>query len=140
MAAKPRIAVRVTGQDFEKRSGSANLRAKIQAESLAPLTRDEVVDIVLAVTETSVTFDVSRGENAGRRMRNTNVVRSFAKVAELNPSDPAKSGGYSAEIRVPLTRLVRPENARLVVFAQERNSRKVLGAATFQVRPNQLGD
>jgi hypothetical protein len=83
--------------------------------------------IVFAITENMLHSDVKRGENAGRGLEHTGVVR------QLIPLD--KSAGsreeFSATIPVHTAREWNRANLRAVVFAQDRRSHQVLAAAAI---------
>ncbi|PYT19343.1 MAG: DUF1223 domain-containing protein [Acidobacteria bacterium] len=89
-------------------------------------------DIVLAVTESNLESMVQRGENSGRRLSHTGVVRSLAYLGHL---DSKKNGAYSADAKLNLHPDWKRENLTLVLFVQDRASRKILGAATLRLSP-----
>ena len=81
-------------------------------------------DVLLAITETRLASDVARGENAGRNLKHSAVVRKLSTIGKL------KSGqAFSVEPLVKLAKQWNPDNLRAVVFFQESGSGKVLGAA-----------
>ena len=96
--------------------------------SLPPGTRQ--ADILLALTESEIESDVRRGENRGHTLRHTGVVRSLSSVAVL---DTTQAGGYSAAALLTLKPEWRRENLKVVVFVQERSTRKILGAASLKL-------
>jgi hypothetical protein len=98
----------------------------LNVEHLPPGVRD--ADMYLAITETALSTDVPRGENTGRRLRHTGVVRSLTTLGHI---DAKKSSGYSADARINLKPEWRRENLKLVLFVQDRASRKIVGAATL---------
>lgn len=96
--------------------------------SLPPGTRK--ADIFLAVTENNLESQVSAGENGGRRLRHTAVVRSLTTLGRL---DASKDGAYSADARLTLNPAWSRFNLKLVVFVQDPSNRRILGASS--VRP-----
>jgi hypothetical protein len=86
-------------------------------------------DVMLAVTEDGLTEHVLGGENGGRELRHNGVVRSLVSVGSVSPGTP------DLVITRPLTIASGWDRAHLhiVVFAQERLSRRILGAATIPV-------
>ena len=85
-------------------------------------------DILLAIAETGLASDVARGENAGRNLKHSAVVRKLSTIGKL------KSGeAFSAEPVVKLAKPWKPENLRAVVFVEDGTSRKVLGAAEVAI-------
>jgi hypothetical protein len=98
---------------------------RLKVEKLPPATR--AADIFLAITETDLENNVLRGENSGRQLRHTGVVRSLTSMGHL---DMKKAAAYSAEAKLNIRPEWRRENLRVVLFVQDRGSRKILGAAT----------
>jgi hypothetical protein len=88
-------------------------------------------DVYLAVTESDLESLVSRGENAGRRLRHAPLVRSFGIIGRLDPTG-ANIGQITNTLRLP--REWKRENLRAVVFVQEHDSFRITGAATAELR------
>jgi hypothetical protein len=84
-------------------------------------------DVILAVTETRLDTDVHGGENGGHKLRHTGVVRSMTTVGRVD----AKAGDYSARARYRLEPSWKRENLKVVVFLQDRTSKKIWGAAAI---------
>ncbi len=84
-------------------------------------------DVILAVTETRLDTDVRGGENGGRKLRHTGVVRSLSTVGRVD----AKSGGYAGQAHYRLEPSWKRENLKLVVFVQDRSTKKIWGAAAI---------
>ncbi|MBI5394869.1 MAG: DUF1223 domain-containing protein [Verrucomicrobia bacterium] len=74
-----------------------------------------------AVVERGLVRQIERGENAGRKWRQDNVVRAFGTVV------PTGGGKGIAQITPPKD-LVR-ENASVIAYAQYRHNRAVQGVA-----------
>jgi len=85
-------------------------------------------DVLLAIAETGLSSDVARGENAGRNLKHSAVVRKLSTIGKLKSGEP-----FSAEPVVRLAKPWKPENLRVVVFIEDGGSRKVLGAAEVAV-------
>jgi hypothetical protein len=90
------------------------------------LTLRESVDVLLAVAEDNLLSKVRRGENGGRTLRHSAVVRSLTSVGTLSPHDRAWSTGAS----IVLEPEWQPANVRVVSFLQERESRRIVGAGS----------
>jgi hypothetical protein len=83
-------------------------------------------EIWMAITETGLHSNVRGGENAGEDLHHAAVVRKMKKI------DVPKSSGnssFATEQRVQLDRGWKRENSRLVVFVQDKRTKKILGAA-----------
>src|SRR6185369_15462233 len=92
---------------------------RIKATGLPTGAKDS--DVVLAVTESRLDTDVQHGENGGRKLRHTGVVRSIANVGRI---DNPKDGNYAAQAHYHLDPSWKPENLKLVVFLQNRKTKK----------------
>jgi hypothetical protein len=85
-------------------------------------------DVLLAIAETGLASDVARGENAGRNLKHSAVVRKLSAIGKLRSGE-----AFSAEPLVKLSKQWKPENLRAVVFVEDGASRKVLGAAEVTI-------
>jgi len=88
----------------------------------------EQADVLLAITERGLETNVHGGENVGRVLRHAAVVRSLTNLGRL---EAAKGGAYSAVAQLHLNRTWKRANLRLVLFVQDRASRRILGVATL---------
>jgi hypothetical protein len=82
-------------------------------------------NVYLAVTENNLTTFVQRGENSGRTLRHSAVVRSFGVIGKIDPKG-ASGGQLVSTLRLP--KEWKRENLRAVVFVQERESFHITGA------------
>jgi hypothetical protein len=133
-------AARVPKADVQitpARKNASAVSLQVHVSNLPPVTAGETIDLLLAVTESDLSSNVLRGENAGRRLNHRTIVRQLSLIysAEAKPG-----ASFSAESTVALTKGWNPENLRAVAFAQERKSRRVIGAGTVKLvdrsRPN----
>jgi hypothetical protein len=88
-------------------------------------------NLYLAVTESELSTNVARGENAGRLLRHAPVVRNFGLIGKIDPRG-ANVGQVVSTLRLP--REWRRENLRAVVFVQERDSFRITGAGVIDLR------
>ncbi len=102
---------------------------KIKATSLPAEAKD--ADVVLAITETRLDTDVQHGENGGRKLHHTGVVRSIANVGRI---DNPKDGNYAAQAHYRLDPSWKRGNLKLVVFLQSRRTKRIWGAAAIALR------
>jgi hypothetical protein len=84
-------------------------------------------DMFLAITEANLETTPRAGENGGRRLRHTGVVRNLTAIGHL---DSKKAATYAADVKVNLNPEWRSENVRVVLFVQDRSTRRIIGAAT----------
>jgi hypothetical protein len=85
-------------------------------------------DVFLAVTETRIDTNVRSGENGGRSLRHTGVVRSLARVGKIKE---ITSSGYSAQARVHIDPQWKRANLKCVIFVQESSTRRIWGAGAM---------
>jgi hypothetical protein len=120
-ARAPKADVQITLS--RKTAGAVSLQAR--AGPLPAVTGGDTVDLLLAVTESNLSSNVSRGENAGRRLNHRTVVRQLGLIGSAEAKQDAS---FSAETTVTMAKGWKPENLRAVAFLQERKSRRVIGA------------
>ncbi|WP_083322101.1 DUF1223 domain-containing protein [Hymenobacter lapidarius] len=96
----------------------------VQVHSLPTGTPASTVQ--LALTETGLSSKVGAGENSGRLLRHSAVVRSLRTLGTV-----AADGTFAATVPLVLGAGWKPENLRAVVLVQERASRHVVGAASL---------
>ncbi len=125
-ARAPKAEVQIT---LARKTASA-VSLQVRVGSLPAVTAGDTVDLLLAVTESNLSSNVSRGENAGRRLDHRTVVRylSLLSSAEAKPD-----ASFSSETNVTLAKGWKPENLRAVAFLQERKSRRVIGAGVVNL-------
>ena len=122
-------ALREVAGAARKAKTAVKLAVKEQAGDQVTLTvqvdaAGSSADVLLAVTETSLASDVPRGENAGRKVKHSAVVRRLSTIGRLKTGET-----FSAEPVVKVAKQWKPENLRAVVFLEERASREVTGVA-----------
>lgn len=122
-AAKQRKAV----VELAHAPGGAGLRVTVR--SLPPGQARGTAEVLLAVVEDDLTSDVRRGENAGRQLSHTAVVRRLEVLGSVAGS------GEPFDRRVALVPdpSWRRDRLRAVAFVQERESRRILGAAQIRL-------
>lgn len=87
-------------------------------------------NVYLAVTEDGLTTFVRGGENHGRTLRHSAVVRSFGVIGRVSPQG-ANGGQLISTLRLPAE--WNRENLRAVVFVQERASLRITGASVIDL-------
>lgn len=78
-------------------------------------------DVYLAITETGLHSKVTSGENSGRLLDHTGVVRSLTVIGKT------KGDSFSKQASLPAS----GANTRAIVFVQDRRTREILGAAAM---------
>nr|WKN35319.1 DUF1223 domain-containing protein [Tunicatimonas sp. TK19036] len=74
----------------------------------------------IAVTEDSLATSVSRGENAGRTLQHTGVVRCF----RTQPLQDSTNG----RLQLAIAPDIIPENAQIIVYVQDASTLQIIGA------------
>jgi hypothetical protein len=116
---KAEVKVSVASDDTRK--GSVTLDVSI---ANIPQVTTDVADAFLAVAESGLRSSVSRGENAGRRLSHTGVVRKLISIGKID------SQQFEARAVESIEKSWNRGLLKAVVFVQERKSRRVLGAAS----------
>lgn len=122
-----RQQVETTIEEASRRTSSVDVVLAVRSDGNA-IIADYVLTNVppnavlhLAVVERSTSQNVSRGENRGRTLSHTNVVRVFETL-------PATSGSRTLSFPDGLS----PSNTSVVAYVQESEVGAVLGAAISQ--------
>jgi len=127
-AREPKAEVSLARAAEQADAGDA-LRLSVRVMRLPKLTDGDAADVLLAVTESDLSSDVARGENAGRRLTHVCVVRALTKIGYVSAATPP----FEADPVVALDKNWRRETLRAVVFLQEHTSRRVVGAASLKL-------
>ena len=98
----------------------------IHVANLPSVSAGDTAELMLAITESGLRSNVSRGENRGRKLTHTAVVRKLAGLGSLSGSIDSKT---TARIEKQWNR----SSLKVVVFVQERASRRVLGATSVSL-------
>ena len=84
-------------------------------------------NVMLAITEDNLTTNVGSGENGGRTLHHTAVVRELRQLGQLH------NGSYEASVPLTIEKDWKSEDLHAVVFVQEGSSGKIQGAASVVV-------
>ena len=106
--------------------GDSAVRLAVRVSGL-PEARGDEAEVLIALTESGLANNVSRGENAGRRIEHTAVVRRLERAGRFRPG---REREFTAERTVKLDANWRRENLRAIALVQDRKSRRILGAAS----------
>ena len=125
--------------DEAVRSAGKEPRAEVSISMTSPQTMSFRVaklptgsneaDILLGVAESGLVTPVFGGENSGRQLRHAAVVRSLTNLGRLDPKRP---GEYTATAQLNLRADWNRSNLKLVLFVQDRTTRRILGAAAVK--------
>lgn len=125
-AQAPKAAVDVTAAAADP---AGNLRIQIDVNVPPAVTLHEPADVMLAVTEDRLASDVERGENRGRRLTHSAVVRVLTPVDTLSPDTRRWSTMTSAVVQTDW----KSEHLKVIAFVQEQTTRRIVGAGFSNV-------
>jgi hypothetical protein len=117
---KPKAAIEIT------KVGGSQERPAVQVRMTPLDERNGSFDVYLAVTENNLSSSVARGENRGRKLSHAAVVR---KLTLIGRGDGAAA--FTATSVVELDHHWKTDDVRLVVFAQSRKTRAILGVSAI---------
>ena len=124
--AEEKLSVSLTNTTFTNGVLHSRIEMGILPESLHVRSAEIYVAIALNHAESQVL----RGENKGRRIQHVAVVQKLTKIGSVS-----KNKNFAQDATIKLEGSPDPANLRIVVFAQDPNSGKVLGAALQQIKP-----
>jgi hypothetical protein len=105
------------------------IQLAINIDRLPRFQTGDKAEVLLAIAESNLNSSVSRGENSGRKLVHTAVVRKLETVGQI---DGAKDQ-FATTQSVNLEKAWQRENLKIVVFVQARTSRKILGVASLKI-------
>lgn len=124
-ATAPKVEVRLSSMSIEPAN---TLRAHIET---AALPQGQKGEVYAAIALNHAENQVSRGENAGRKISHSSVARVLTKVGTVEKNQP-----FARDLQLKLPTAYRPGDLRLLAFIQQPHQGKVLGAA-MQPLPSQ---
>jgi hypothetical protein len=106
-------------------------RFAVSVGKLTQLSPGDSAEVWLAVTESGLASQVSRGENAGRNLSHASVLRSLHRIG--NADGRADSYSFQSDASLKLKSAWKRENLTAVVLVQEKKNRRILGAASLKI-------
>lgn len=128
----PKAEVRIISANDKSVAANQAIRLKIGVEKLPRISAGDVAEILFAITESNLSSQVVRGENTGRKLAHTSVVRELRSLGRID--DPNKL--FETETSVILKNDWKQQDLRAVVFVQERANKRILGAAASGLMKN----
>ena len=116
--ALPKAEIRISSARIE----NGTLRAHIETDTLA-----SHAEVFVALALDHAESQVLHGENGGHRLEHVAVVRTLTRVGKVK-----KGEGFSQDVSLAADPSGAP--SRLIVFVQEPNQGKILGAAVEPVQ------
>lgn len=115
----------------EKAGTNGIVPISVQVGKLMHASEKDSAEVWLAVTESGLSSAVTAGENSGKTLHHASVLRTLRRIGAADKTQaPASFLGKSG---VKLKPGWKSANLRVVVFVQERRSRRILGAASVAI-------
>src|SRR5262245_24359033 len=127
-AGSPKADVRISTKKTKTEKDNRAIRLGVSVKNVPPITKGDVAEVILVITEDNLSSNVTRGENSGRKLAHTAVVREMRSLGRV---DPAKA--FDSETTMTIAKGWKRDDLRVVVFVQERAHRSVLGAAVLNL-------
>jgi hypothetical protein len=128
----------LAGKAFTRALGAQKIAVRVSAISVGPgnVLKAHVeagavssdAEVLLAVALNHAESQVLHGENGGRTLTHTAVVRAMVKVGMA-----LRGQAFARDVTVKLEPGLAPDNLRVIAFIQEAHQGKVLGAAVERV-------
>ncbi len=128
-ARSPKAEVRINVPKTTTAHDNLAISLVVVVKNVPPVSRGDVAEVILAVTEDDLSSNVSRGENSGRKLTHTAVAREMRALGGVDPVTKS----FDSETTVVIGSGWRRDALRVVVFVQERAHRRVLGAASVKL-------
>ena len=82
---------------------------------------------MLAITEDNLATKVGGGENDGRTLHHTAVVRDFRRIGQV------RDGKFSSTVQLELLKDWKLQDLRAIVFVQTADNGRILGASSLKL-------
>jgi hypothetical protein len=102
----------------------------VEIGKLAESARGDTAEVWLAVTEKGLHTNVTRGENAGEDLHHAPVLLTLRKIGVADASNEIS---FSGDPEVKFENSWNRENLRVIVFIQEKKSRRILGGGSARI-------
>lgn len=123
-ARQPRAKVQLTAV-----SGTV-IGVSIETEVSLDRSGSGPADVIVGITEDGLSSDVRRGENRGRHLRHSAVVRVMKIVGSVSPG----AAPFARTLSLPRDPAWNSD-LRVFAFVQNRASRRILGASEVGIAP-----
>ena len=108
---------------------------KISVEKLPSAAPKDTAEVILAITESGLHSSVKAGENVGKELQHSPVLRELKVIGVMGKNGQE---GFAGQPAVKLDSKWNVENLRAVVFVQEKKSRRILAAAMIPLTQRNL--
>jgi len=125
----PKGEVKIAFVQNASASDAQAIKLKVSVEKLPAVTSGDVAEVLLVITESNLSSQVVRGENSGRKLGHTAVVRELRSLGRVAASNKP----FEAETTAMLNKEWKLGELRAVAFVQERAHKRILGAASLNL-------
>jgi hypothetical protein len=103
---------------------------KVSVEKLVSPSPKDTPEVILAITESGLHSAVGAGENSGKKLHHSPVLRELKVIGTMG-----KNGGdaFTGQSTRKLDSKWDVQNLRAIAFVQEKKSRRILGAAQIRL-------
>ena len=111
--------------------GAKGEKFHVSVGAIPNLSSGDTAEIWMAITETGLHSNVRAGENSGEDLHHAAVVR---KMWKIGTGKDWGATSFASDVGVDIDRGWKRENTRVVVFVQEKKSKKILGAGSHRLQ------
>lgn len=133
VAQNPKANVNVRPLPAGKKGSPRTVSLEIEVNNIPEAFSGEPLSVMLAITENGLETAVGRGENSGRHIKHTGVVRQLRTIGRIKQKNP---GRFSTVAKVKHDPGWNRENLRAVVFVQGERSGRVAGVGAASLGTN----
>jgi len=120
-----KAAVDITASPIE----DEQVQVRVHVDAAAGVDLRERAYVLVGLTQDRAVNDVRRGENSGRRLRHSAVVRSLVALDSMAAGDRT----FTAATSLPIAPEWAGHDLRVVGLVQEQQSRHIVGAGAARV-------
>ena len=133
VAQNPKADVNARLRPASKKGSPRTVSLEIEVNNIPEAFSGEPLSVMLAITENGLETAVGRGENSGRHIKHTGVVRQLRTIGRIKQKNP---GRFSTVAKVKHDPGWNRENLRAVVFVQGERSGRVAGVGAVSLGMN----
>jgi hypothetical protein len=108
-------------------NANVNISSQAKDSLLLQVTSAQSADVMLAITEDNLTTSVGGGENDGRTLHHSAVVRELRRIGQVH------DGKFSSTVQLTLLKDWKRSDLRAVVFVQNPDNGRILGASSLSL-------
>jgi hypothetical protein len=121
----PAAAVTLSLDNASRKTGGNRIAFTVRVDNIPSTVNDRPLEVLLAVTESGLSSSVKSGENSGRTLTHTSVVRKLISVGTVTRKS---APGFSANPVVEIGKSWQSDRLRAVAFLQDKSTLQILGA------------